>query len=387
MAEKTDAAEGAVAAVTDENVFDLVERLGGPGDETDEQRTDREADEKAKADADEKAKLDAEAKAKADAEAKAAAEAADKAKVEGKDATANADTTKVDGVLLKDGKTIAPYGVLEGARAKAAKETERADTEANARKAAEEKADRLEAELKAAKTGAAAKTTELETQTDAELDALVVSVPEMKPLVASMKAMRTELATRREADTKRDTERQQDEQRQRGEATKTAEQTVNEAIDKNPKLAYLRDEQPELFDEAANQDRLMRESGKFKSLTLDQRFEKAVAAVEAIHGPITVSAKYQPTATPTDAEAKAKADAEAKAKADASAKDAKARAEAELKKAEGGAAFTLTDLPGGAMPGKDDRKFEDKTLGEIHVDVDRMIDKGMSPQDIINALG
>ncbi len=334
------------------------------------------------------AQADAEAKAKeeADAKAKADAEAATKAKAEA-DASASAGKdTKVEGVLLKDGKHVAPYAVLEDARA-------RANAERQAREDAEAKAKELQDELDRLKSGKSTDTARAEAISDElrqQIETLKDAAPEvggvLDSLVKTVDSLTAQVRgfdeiKQRQADTERAA--QDDVNRQ-----------VQEAIDANPKLVYAQSRDKVTWNRIADQDAVLRADPAMRGLSFAERFAKAVTAVEAVHGEIKLPPEFQTTTNAdsgkTEAEAKAKAEADAKAKAEADAKagtsqDAKARAEAELKKADEAAAgkpFTLTDLPGGVAPQSADKELAAKSPDEIANEVERFLEKGGRIQDI-----
>ncbi len=351
-------------------------------------------DEKQAAEAEAKAKADAEAKAKEEAEAKAKADAdaAAKAAADAASASAGKDT-KVDGVLLRDGKHVAPFAVLEEARG-------RASAERAAREEAEAKAKELQAELDKLKGG---KTDTAEAQVLTEdlqkqIAALKEAAPELgevlDPLVKTVAQMNEQVQAFRA----------RDEQRQR-EAEAEINRSVQDAIDANPKLTWAQSHDKATWNRIADQDAILRADPANRNLTFSDRFGMAVKAVEAIYGEIKLPAEFQPNPgsdkaaaeaaakAKAEADAKAKADADAKAKAEADAKaqagiqpeDAKARAEAELKRAqEAGNAkpFTLTDIPGGTPPESADRALDQTTPDEVAAKVDKFLAAGGRVQDI-----
>lgn len=389
----TDPNQGSISIAASSEEFDRVV-LGAEGADIeavaqaiqdginpDGKQDDKDAEATAKADAEAKAKEEAEAKAKADADAAAKDKAdADAAASSGKD-------TKVEGVLLKDGKHVAPYAVLEDARG-------RAQSEREARERAEDRAKELQAELdrlKSGKTDDPAKAEALSADLSQMIETLTDAAPELgealDPLIKHVQALTEQV--RGFDDVK------QRQQRQDAEAQSAIQREVQEAIDANPKLIYAQSKDQATWNRIADQDAVLRADPANRGLSFADRFSKAVAAVEAVYGEIKLPPEFQTKAQPDagkdDAKAKAEADAKAKAEADAKAKagltndDAKARAEAELEKAKkdaDGKPFTLTDLPGGAPPISDDKATAEMTPGEIAARVDRFLEKGGSVQDI-----
>lgn len=339
-----------------------------------------DAEAKAAADAEAKAKVDAEAKAKADAEAKAKADADAKAAEERSDKGKNPD-----GVLLKDGKTVVPYAVLDSER-------KRADEERRGRQDAERRVRDAEDRARQAEERSKAKPDEGKSDDIDALEAKIAAlgdVPEVKEVVEMLRdqvtTLRKELTEVRGA--------QEDDQQREQQASAAR---VQEQIDRNPVLRYWQNAKPELYEEAVGFDKALRESRNplVKSLSMADRFSKVVSMVEDLHGQTELPPEYRDTGA-TDAQAKAAADAKAKAESDAKAKaeaDARAAA-AKGKDVKGGAeaklvekTLTLSDLPGGIPPSNGAKALEEMTQGDIEASVNRMLDTGKSAEEIINAL-
>lgn len=361
------------------------------GDEFDPANVD-DVEAKAKADADAKAKADADAKAKADADAKATADAEAKAK-EDADAKAKADADakaqagqpkQPDGVLLKDGKTIVPYETLAATRRREDEERRGRESAERDTRDAKDHAAKLEAELKTLREGGKVDSPEGK-QELADIKERIEALGEVPEVKAAFDAMMGVVnGMQKTIDDLRGRHEDDDARRSAERATR-----VQDAIDRNPALRYWQAEKPDLFDEAARYDRALRESENpvVKGLSMEARFEKAVQHVELIYGKSDVPEKFRDHVTDTaaaDATAKAKADTDAKARADAEAKrieDEKARA-----KVKGGEQpLTLSDLPGGAPPTAGQKAYEEMTTGDVDAAVQRMLDKGMRPEDIISS--
>lgn len=127
------------------------------------------------------------------------------------------------------------------------------------------------------------------------------------------------------------------------------ERQVQEAIDANPKLAYVQS----LPDQAAYNtlveiDALLRAKPEYAAVPMSQRFAKAVAMFEAAEGPINLPGAV---AKPAQDEAAAKAATEIVAKAERAA----------------AAPRTLSDIPGTAVPPREGplAKFKDATDTQI----------------------
>ena len=91
---------------------------------------------------------------------------------------------------------------------------------------------------------------------------------------------------------------------ERVEDTKrTAQQTVQEAIDSVPALAHLQAADPEGFAIAQQLDVQFSKTPKFATLPLAERFQKVIAAYEAAHGPVPVKQTQAVTKPPAQAPA------------------------------------------------------------------------------------
>jgi hypothetical protein len=113
----------------------------------------------------------------------------------------------------------------------------------------------------------------------------------------------------------------------------TQKTAVDEAIDAVPKLSHVKQNDVEAFNKIADIDAFLRSNPAYQGMNLVDRFNKAVSMFEAAEGPIELPQRAR---QPSQAEVKAKADAVVeKAKNDARPQ-------------------TLTDLPGGAPPPKND---------------------------------
>lgn len=252
------------------------------------------------------------------------------AAAEGKD-DAKQQEGEPAGILLKDGKHLLPYDKYKQARAEAAEAKARAD-------AAEAKLAELQAAGKkpdgedaGKEDGAKEGTPQDVLDSIAELEKLAAEY-DAEGLTALANAQRVQAKALRAMADKYTSSLEYVEQTRRAaaqaeqEAAKASRTAVEEAIDHNPKLRFLRDTDDPLWDEIADQDAILRANPKFKGMPLEQRFEKAIAAVEAIHGPIKLPAEYLSVA------------------------DVKAAATKKVDEAGGFTPRTLSDLPGGGLP-------------------------------------
>lgn len=244
-------------------------------------------------------------------------------------------------ILTPKGDRTIPYAVLQGARERA---------EANAQLAAEEKAKReaaetasaaLKTELEALRAGEAADKTKAGQLTDKEWDTYITELEKDAPELARVERANRQAIQARDGQIKALTD-------QVAELTALAphlqqlatrehnsvQSVVDQAIDNSPKLAYLREKNPELFARAVEIDDRFKQSPKFKGQpitpeTLGKRFDAVLQALELENGEIQL-----PTEFLSDAEVKARAKAKVAAAGDPK-------------------LGTLSDIPGGAAADRD----------------------------------
>lgn len=244
-------------------------------------------------------------------------------------------TTEPVGVLLKDGKHFIPYEKHKELRAKAeTAEARAASAEARVK------------ELEAQAQGGTGKTDEgddgakrsestttvnddlalvadLEAQAEAyEAEGLTELAKTQRATAKALKAMAArvqsiggyvETARSREAEIAK-------------EAATQAKSAVEDAVDNNPKLRFLRDTDNPMWDLVADNDAVLRANPAFAKLPLEERLAKAVAMAEVAQGEIKLPPEYQSVAD---------------IKRDAA------------RKASGAGSFrpsTLSDMPGGGLP-------------------------------------
>ena len=274
------------------------------------------------------------------AAADAAASATPGAQPAQPDAAKDAGDTSVVGVATKDGKHIIPYEVHQGLRRD--RDTERAARVEAERKAndAESRANQLATQIEQLKQHQAAQAAGTATEeATAEIDALFETLEEQLPAVG--KAIRA----MRDADQGKISKleamittlsQEHASVRQIGEAQRQAHQQsvndmANEAFDHTPKLRFLQDKNPELYDRAVELDEILRNDAKYKNANsveqFAQRYNAVIALLEAESGPIELPAEYLTT------------------------EEIQRIAEAKLKGAGNFRPNTLSDLPGGIAPG------------------------------------
>ena len=141
-------------------------------------------------------------------------------------------------------------------------------------------------------------------------------------LTGRISALQEEVASARKVAQSVEAERQADKQ--------TA---VEEAIDAVPKLLHVKHNDVAAYNQIADIDVFLRSQPTYQGLSLTERFEKAVSMYEAVAGPIQLPNRAGQEDT-----------VDAKAKADAAIERANQQARPQ----------TLSDLPGGSPPPKND---------------------------------
>lgn len=209
-----------------------------------------------------------------------------------------------EGVATKDGKHVIPYSVLKSERDRASR-AEQLATEMQERVKALESM--VQSGNQKAKQGESART---DPQTPAasdlspeDLEALKEDFPTVyKAVMASMAAadrLRTQLEPVQE--TVRNAE---------ADAARSAQETVQDAIDSVPKLAHIQASNKEAFELAKQFDATLRTQSAWANKPLAERFTKITEMVESALGPIELPG--QPPASQQSAEDLKKA-AQAKA--------------------------------------------------------------------------
>ena len=235
-------------------------------------------------------------------------------------------------ILSKNGKHQIPYSVLE---------TEREQRRAaeNALQSLQRQVEELTARVNGTAKPEGTKPTELVDEVSEEdIAAIAEDFPAhgkaLKALMAKVSHLTQELDQVRSAEGRRtQTEQQQ------------ASATVQEAIDASPQLSYWQSKDPEMFAVAVRFDNQIKADPRNRGLSLDQRFEKVVAAVEAVYGPTELPDEFR---RETPAPSSKGAPADTKPNVVANAKKA-------IQEAEGRASVrSLSDIPGGVPPMADE---------------------------------
>lgn len=248
-------------------------------------------------------------------------------------------------VSSRDGKHTIPYDVLAKAR-------ETAQTEAQARLAAEQRAADLEAQINALKaqavmpqSGAESNAaTEAQVQslassmTAAELEQLQNDFPSLAKMIEAQQStlsnLQIQLAKISQAEAARDAM----------QATQAAT-SVQDTIDANPKLAALQAD-PKAWERAAALDDFLKTQPDVARLPLAERFAKVVSAYEATYGVVNAPA-VTTTATPTSTD------------------QLKADAAKLIQSKVPSAPNSLSDLRGGAPVDSDQSSLENSSGSEI----------------------
>lgn len=194
-----------------------------------------------------------------------------------------------DGVATKDGKHVIPYSVLKSERDRAARAEQIA-------REAQERLEALQAQLAAGSQGAnngeSARTNQQQpTVSDLsteDLQTLQEDFPTVyKAVMASMaaaKALEAKLAPVEES--VRNAEADQ---------ARSAQETVQDAIDSVPKLAHIQANNAEAFELAKQFDATLRTQSAWADKPLSERFSKVMEMVESTIGPIEVPGSQKAT--------------------------------------------------------------------------------------------
>lgn len=212
-----------------------------------------------------------------------------------------------EGVATKDGKHVIPYSVLKSERDRATRAEQMAQEMA-------EKVRALEAMVQSgnqgAKPGESARTDpQLPAESDLspeDLEALREDFPTVyKAVMASMQAAeRLKAQLEPVQETVRNAEAEQ---------ARSAQETVQDAIDSIPKLAHIQASNAEAFELAKQFDATLRGQSAWADRPLSERFAKVTEMVEAALGPIALPGK--PATSQSSAEDLRKAAQAAAAKA------------------------------------------------------------------------
>lgn len=214
-----------------------------------------------------------------------------------------------DGVATKDGKHVIPYSVLKSERDRATR-AEQVAAEMRERVAALEALQSRGSQ--GAKDGESARTEQKPIESDLsqeDLDALKEDFPTVyKAVIGAMAAAKALEAKMQPVEASV--------RSQEAERAQSATETVQDAIDSNPKLAHLQATDAEAFDLAKQFDATLRAQPAWADKSLSERFAKVTEMVEATLGAIDVpGSKPASQASAEDLRKAAVAKAQAAAKA------------------------------------------------------------------------
>lgn len=278
----------------------------------------------------------------AEGEGKPAGEAA---KPEDEDPNKAPEATDEAPIQSKDGKHTIPYAVLSKER----------EQRQNAEATVQALQKRLEA-LEAGKATGDAQVTQSIID-EADLAELREDLPQLATvidkLVGKIGTLEGELQAER-AKTQQEVET-------------AVKSTVQEHIDANPTLRFWQNENVDMFNKAVEFDDVIRADPKNAGLTMAERFDKVVVAMEAVYGKTELPDAYKPTAQ-KEPEQKPN--------------DIAVKAKEIVDKAPADKPKTLADIPGGQPPGTD----ELENITELSTSrLNAMMDK-MTPEQINSLL-
>lgn len=268
-------------------------------------------------------------------------------KVEAKAEEPELKEAEPEGIASKNGKHILPYSAL-------ATERERRQS---AERAMAELAQRIQA-LEGSKQ--AAPVAEAPSEENGEdLEAIMSDFPTLagpiKALLSKVNQLEGQLNTVAQREQQRE---QQDEQ------ARTL--TVQEAIEANPTLFYWQNANEEMFKAAVAFDDQIKADPRNQSLSLEDRFSRVVAAVEAVYGKTELPPEYRKDEPKSES-------------LDTLAGKAKEKIEQAVRKS---SPKTLSDLPGGIPP----ESSKDEQMGNMSpTELGAMMMK-MSPQQVAELL-
>lgn len=164
-------------------------------------------------------------------------------------------------VLAKDGKHTIPYSVVEGLRGRIQELTQQL--------AEREAAQQSNADAPVHEDLPALSNEDMELLREEFPDA-IKRMELLEARIAKVKELEGKVAEHEQA------------------AQRTAAQQAQEAIDSIPKLAHIQANDQRLFTKACEFDAQLQQDPEMVKLPLEERFSKALAAVEALYGPIVL---------------------------------------------------------------------------------------------------
>ncbi len=197
-----------------------------------------------------------------------------------------------EGVATKDGKHVIPYSVLKNERDRATRAEQLVTEMAERVKALEA----IQAGNQGANNGESARTNQQQPTvsdlSNEDLEALKEDFPTVYKAVMASMAAADRLAAQLQPvqETVRNAE---------ADAARSAQETVQDAIDSVPKLAHIQATNKEAFELAKQFDATLRTQSAWADKPLSERFSKITEMVESALGPIDVPGAAKPTSQPS----------------------------------------------------------------------------------------
>jgi hypothetical protein len=246
------------------------------------------------------------------------------------------DEPQPEGVATKDGKHIIPFEVLEKERTRTAE----------LQRVAQEQAAQIEA-LKAKAAGAPEpgkpqpNGEEVLVLSEEELAELEKELPALGKLFRAQQAQLHQLGST--------VKNLSDERQEReAESARSVQVNVQDAIDANPKLAYLQAQAPDVFGRAVRFDQTLSADPDWAGKSLQDRFAQVVKLYEATYGEVKLPGSADPEQPKPSQSELAKV------------------AEAKLAAAAPGSPKSMSDIPGGSIPPTDElARIESLTTAEL----------------------
>lgn len=219
-----------------------------------------------------------------------------------------------EGVATKDGKHVIPYSVLKSERDRAS----RAEQLANEMQERVKALEAIQSGNQGANNGESARTNQqtptVNDLSQEDLEALKEDFPTVYKAVMASMAAAERLAAQLQPvqETVRNAE---------ADAARSAQETVQDAIDAVPKMAHIQSSNKEAFELAKQFDATLRTQGVWADKPLSERFAKVVEMVESTLGQIEIPGSAKPTSQPSAEDLKKAAQAKAAQAAKASRTD------------------------------------------------------------------
>lgn len=172
------------------------------------------------------------------------------------------------GVATKAGNKIIPYEVLDQTRKKVYELEDKTAQLEREKAEAQAKASELEQKLQ---NVTSANVGDIELMTDEEIEAIAEDMPELAKTITALQNQAKSLAAKLST---------QEASQKKTEGELVA-QTVQEAIDSVPKLAFIQSSNPRLFGIATDIDKEMRQDPAMQGLSMAERFAKVIEKLEA----------------------------------------------------------------------------------------------------------